>query len=268
MKKIILILLIALALTGCAKSNEEGTLVVGMECNSAPFNWTQLENTPGSIPLENGIGYCDGYDVVISQAIADDLDLKLVIKDHAVFSSLINSVKSGDIDLIVAGMTDTPERRQQIDFSNVYYRTDLVLVVQESSPFAGATKLSDFSGAHVAAQFATIHDEVLDQIPNVNHGVPLESYPLLTTALKSNAIDAFVAEKPIADAIAKSNPGLKVISFESGSGFEISDDEVTVSIGIKKGREDLLKDVNRVLDGFSDADRHRMMAEAIERQPN
>lgn len=268
MKKTLISGLILLLLTACSAKNNDTDLVVGMECNSAPFNWTQLNETPGSIKLEEGLGYCDGYDVVISQAIADELGLNLVIKDHAVFSSLINSVQNGDIDLIVAGMTDTAERRQQIDFSNVYYRTDLVLVVKNDSKYVDAKSIKDFDSAHVAAQFATIHDEVLDQIPNVNHGVPLESYPLLTTALTKNAIDAFVAEKPIADAIAKSNSGLKVIVFDENEGFEISDDEVTVSIGIKKGREELLEKVNKILDGFTDEDRNRMMQEATERQPN
>ena len=58
---------------------ENNTFVVGMECNYAPFNWTQVNETKTSVPLEGG-GFADGYDVAIAKAIADYLGKDLVIK--------------------------------------------------------------------------------------------------------------------------------------------------------------------------------------------
>ena len=64
-KKILAILLIGamlILMSGCSKQTS-GTFRVGMECNYAPFNWTQSEESEGSVALEGG-GYEDGYDAV------------------------------------------------------------------------------------------------------------------------------------------------------------------------------------------------------------
>ncbi|MDE8065881.1 transporter substrate-binding domain-containing protein, partial [Erysipelothrix rhusiopathiae] len=83
--------------------------------------------------------------------------------------------------------------------------------------------------------------------PAVKHGVPLESFPFLTTAVNNNAIDAFVSEKPVALAITSSNPSLSIVEFEGNNGFIVDAEEVTVSIGIAKGNDKLLNDVNNAL---------------------
>ncbi|CAM3535610.1 ABC transporter substrate-binding protein/permease [Erysipelothrix anatis] len=247
---------------------KDNVLTVGMECNYAPFNWTQTQKTDFSEPLPDGRSYCDGYDVQIARKIADDLGMELKVKNYAVFSSLVDGVRIGDVDLVIAGMSNTEERRQAIAFTDVYYKSEMVLVVPKASPLAGAKSLKDFSGKHVAAQIGTLHDTLVPQIPDVNHGMPMESFPLLTTAVKSKAIDAFVSEKPVAQAITNSNPDLTYVAFEANQGFTVSEEDVTVSIGIAKENTELLEDVNRVLNSLTDEDRDTIMYDAILRQPS
>ncbi|MBK2403401.1 transporter substrate-binding domain-containing protein [Erysipelothrix sp. strain 2 (EsS2-7-Brazil)] len=269
MKKVLLIFFVLLTITGCTNSSKrQDDLVVGMECNYAPFNWTQSIETEFTEPLSDGHSYCDGYDVQMARHIANELNRNLVIKEHAVFKGLLESAKVGDIDLIIAGMTNTEERRQEVDFTDVYYTSEMVLVTKKDSPYANATALSDFSGAHVSAQIGTMHDQLVDQIPSVNHGVPLESFPFLTTAVNNNAIDAFVSEKPVALAITSSNPNLAIVEFEGNNGFIVDAEEVTVSIGLAKGNDKLLDDVNAALSKLSPEQRDAMMSEAIKRQPS
>ncbi|QIK70915.1 ABC transporter substrate-binding protein/permease [Erysipelothrix sp. HDW6C] len=249
-----------------AATNE--TLTVGMECNYAPFNWTQTNKTEFSEPLPDGQSYCDGYDVQIARIIADQLGMDLKIKNFSVFSSLVESTKNGDIDLVIAGMTDTPERRESIAFTDIYYKSEMVLVVRTDSGLAEAQSIKDFSGRSVAAQIGTMHDTLIEQIPGVTHSMPMESFPLLTTALKSLAIEAFVAEKPVAQAITDSNSELTFVEFAEGQGFEVSAEDVTVSIGVAKGNTELLEKVNGVLNSLTDEDRDQIMLEAIQRQPS
>ena len=150
-----LALLITLTLICCAlPALAEGTLRVGMECAYAPFNWQQLEENEFTAPIAEGFGFADGYDVQIARRIAEALgmDLEVVKIDwNGLIPALGNAGNPGIIDLIIAGMSPTDERRSSIDFTDYYYQSDLVIVVRADGPYANATSLADFSGAAIVA---------------------------------------------------------------------------------------------------------------------
>lgn len=257
-----------LVLSGCAAPKVKGTIVVGLECNYAPFNWTQITKTATSVAIDgDAASFCDGYDIAIAQKIAAGLNETLVVKKIS-WDGLIVSLKAGDIDMIVAGMTDTPERRLEVAFSTPYYDSELVLIVRNDSKFASATSLSNFSGATVIAQKSTFHDTVaIDAIPGVVHGTPLDSFPLLTNAVVLKDADAMVSEYPVAKAIVASNPSLKIIQFASGKGFTIDPSLTTVSVAVRKTDTEMLTKINSVLGGISTATRNQWMVDAGARQP-
>lgn len=264
MKKIVYILLLSLALSGCSKiTQDDQNLVVGMECAYPPFNWIQNNETDEAVAVEGGM-YCDGYDVQIAKLIAKEMNRDLVIHVNPVFDALLTDVQNGTIDLIIAGMTDTEERRQSVDFTNIYYYTDIVMMVRKDSHLINATSIQDFKGERVAAQTGTMHDALIDQIEGVNHMMPLENFPALTTNLVNNAIDAFVSENVVAEAIAQTNPTLTYIKLKDN--FELEED-MSVSIGLKKGREDFKNEINEILASISDEARDELMNDAISRQP-
>ena len=98
----------------------EGVLRVGMEANYAPFNWSQTSDADGAVPISNSDGeYANGYDVQIAKRLADSLGLELEIVKLE-WDGLPPALESGMIDVIIAGMSPTPERLQQMDFSNSY----------------------------------------------------------------------------------------------------------------------------------------------------
>ena len=182
MKKVlatVLACILSLSLAACSKSNNEGTspnkgnesnsealeFRVGLEANYAPFNWTQSKETETSVPLASG-GYADGYDVQIAKIIAEKLGRKLVLVKTE-WDGLTLSLTSGKIDAIIAGMSPTAERAVTIDFTEPYYESDLVVVVNKDSKYASATSLEDLSGAKITGQLNTFHYTVIDQIPNV-----------------------------------------------------------------------------------------------------
>lgn len=80
------------------------------------------------------------------QKLADKLNKELVIVKSS-WDGLLPALKSGKIDGIIAGMSPTAERREQIAFSEPYYTSNLVMMVKSGGPFAQASSLADFSGA-------------------------------------------------------------------------------------------------------------------------
>ena len=109
----------------------DGVLTVGMECAYAPYNWTQMDDSNGAVPISNVPGsYANGYDVQIAQYVANRLGLKLEIYAME-WDSLIPAVNSGAIDAIVAGMSPTAERSEQLDFTDTYYESNLVVIIRK-----------------------------------------------------------------------------------------------------------------------------------------
>lgn len=117
-----------------APATTTGTLKIGMECAYEPYNWTDTEATSlGAVPIssegQSGL-YANGYDVQIAQYVANRLGLKLEIYAME-WDSLIPAVNSGAIDAIVAGMSPTAERSEQLDFTDTYYESNLVVIIRK-----------------------------------------------------------------------------------------------------------------------------------------
>ena len=265
MKKLISILLALALLLGGVSAMAEGTLRVGMECGYAPYNWTQPEASDYAVAIDGGAGYADGYDVQIAKAIAEGLDKELVIV-KVEWDGLIPAVTSGAIDAIIAGMSPTEERKATLDFTDPYYLVDMVVVVKSDGPYANATSLADFSGAAITGQLNTTHYEVIDQIPGVNKLAAMETFPAMTVALKSGAIDGYIAERPGAIADTMANPELSFVAFDEGNGFDVALEDTQISVGVAKGSE-LVSSINDILAGLDQAARDQVMEDAIARQP-
>ena len=111
-----------------------GVLRVGMECAYEPYNWTEM-NTPslGAVAI-SGEGkqglYANGYDVQIARYVAARLGRKLEIYATS-WESLLPALQSGTIDAIVAGMSPTAEREAEIDFTDTYYESNLVVIIRK-----------------------------------------------------------------------------------------------------------------------------------------
>jgi len=219
MKRVVLfvLLVVALGLLAACGSTEQFDLesetefVVGLEAAYAPFNWSTASQNEFTVALDGQPGvYVDGYDVVVASLIADELGLELVIKAIE-WDGLIPALLAGEIDMIIAGMSPTAERAQTVAFSDEYFRSEQVMVVSATGNFTDATSLDDFDGARVVAQLGTLQDGLIDQIPNVNHLEPLDSYGLLGTAVAQNAADAFIAELPVAQGMVAANSNLQIV---------------------------------------------------------
>jgi putative lysine transport system substrate-binding protein len=89
---------------------------IGMEAAYAPYNWQVSEASEYTIPIDNVQGaYADGYDVQIAKIVCKALGGEPVAVKQS-FSGLIDSLNNGQIDLIIAGMSATPEREESVGF--------------------------------------------------------------------------------------------------------------------------------------------------------
>ena len=246
----------------------EGVLVVGMECAYAPFNWTETESTDSNVAITNIAGaYAEGYDVQVAKIIAEELNLELQVKALE-WGALINNLNVGGIDLIIAGMSPTPDRLESIDFTNMYYESTHVMLVQKSSNYATATSLDDFEGATVIGQTGTIYADLVSQA--VEHGAiagnNLTTVPLIVNAIINNTVDATILEEPVAMGIVSQYPDLTYVKLTEG-GFQVADEDRIVSIGVRKGFE-LTDDINSILDSkLTTETRASLMEEAIAKAP-
>lgn len=266
MKRVFMILgvLSVFLLTGCAEE-DTNELVVGLECNYAPFNWTTSESTTTTVSVDGVDAYCDGYDVMVATYIADELEMDLVIRKIE-WDGLIPALLADEIDVIIAGMSPTPERALTVSFTNEYYRSEQVLVVASGSAYASATTLSDFAGANVIAQMGTLQDGLIDQIAGVNHMNALGDYPSLVASLSNSVSDALVAELPVAQSIVASNSNLTIVQL-GDNGFTVDDTDVSVSVAVRQEETDLLNSINEILSSLTTDTRNEWMNTALEIQP-
>ena len=240
------------------------TLRVGMEAAYAPYNWQATEESDTTIPIENVSGaYADGYDVQITKKIAEGLEMEPVAVKLE-WDGLIEALGQGQIDLIIAGMTATPERAESIDFTDPYYVGTYGLMVQAGSAYENATSIQDFAGAAVLGQKDTLLDDVIDEIEGVNHLSPVPTVPDQISNLLAGSCDAITFDVGNIESMTQAHPELVGIVFDEGKGFS---EEVPVNIGISKGQDDIVAQMNDILAAISEDERQQIWADAVARQP-
>lgn len=274
--KIIVLILILSVLTASlvllsacnthSNGSSQDKLVVGLECAYIPFNFTQQTDKNGAVKISNADGYANGYDVLIAKRIADALGKELVIVKSE-WDSLVPGVSAGTLDLVIAGMSPTAERRESIDFSEAYYESNLVIVVRQDGNYVNAQNLDDFNGAKIVAQQGTFHDKVLQEqaaYHGITAGTPMATFPEMTIALNAKTIDGYVAEEPGAIADCAANENLTYVHLlNNDTGFDASAEDTQIAIGMRYGFEH--KDaINNILLNLSSEDRLAIMQEAVE----
>lgn len=120
----------ALALSSSNTNTSRGTLKIAMECDYAPFNWSQTTNANGAVKIQGSDLYANGYDVQIAKYIAAEMGMELEIYS-AKWGALISGVQAGTYDGIIAGMSPTEEREAEVDFTDCYYNSNLVIIYKK-----------------------------------------------------------------------------------------------------------------------------------------
>lgn len=120
----------SLALVSTNTDTSNGTLKIAMECAYAPFNWSQTTAANGAVKIHGSDLYANGYDVQIAKYIAAEMGMALEIY-AAEWDALVPAVQAGTYDAIIAGMSPTAEREEQVDFTDCYYNSNLVIIYKK-----------------------------------------------------------------------------------------------------------------------------------------
>ena len=121
----------AIVLQSSNTDTSNGVFRIAMECAYAPFNWTQTTDANGAVPISGKDNlYASVYYVQVAKYIAAELGMSLEVYSYE-WDSLIAAVQSGAVDAIIAGMSPTAEREEQVDFTDCYYNSNLVVIIKK-----------------------------------------------------------------------------------------------------------------------------------------
>ena len=248
---------------------EDGVLTVGMECAYAPYNWTQMDDSNGAVPIANNPGsYANGYVVMMAQRICDaygwDLEVMAIGWD-----GLNPALSAGTLDAVIAGQSMTETRLQEVDMAGPYIYASIVCVTKADSDFADAQGLADLAGGTCTAQTGTIwYDTCLPQIEGAEMMPEAETAPAMIMAVESGTVDFICTDMPTALGAVSTYDDLVILDFSAGDDdFDVSDEEVNIGISVLKGNTELLDAINAVV-GELDADQfNALMDQAISVQP-
>lgn len=255
------------AQAGVPSGVEDGVLTVAMECNYAPYNWSQSDDSNGAVPISGSNEYANGYDVMMAKKLCEANGWKLEIV-RLDWDSLVPAVLSGVVDAVIAGQSMTAARAEMVDFAGPYLYASIVCLAKKGTPQAEAKGISELSG-YCTSQLGTIWYSVcLPQIPNAEIQPAAESAPAMLMALETGAVDFVCTDIPTAQGALAVYPDMVLLDFSgSEDNFVVSEEEINIGISVMKGNAVLKDALDAVLSTMTADDFNAMMAEATAIQP-
>ncbi|HCT90801.1 MAG TPA: ABC transporter substrate-binding protein [Lachnospiraceae bacterium] len=213
---------------GSLTTVKDGVLTMGTNAYFPPYEYYEGEEVTG-------------IDVEIARAIADKLGLTLEVEDMD-FDAIITAVQGGKVDMGLAGMTVTPDRQENVNFSDSYATGVQVVIVKEDSEIATPDDLAD--GKKIGVQLGTTGDTYASDTPeNGGYGEEnVEKYSKgadAVMALVQGKVDAVIIDNEPAKSFVESNEGLKILETEY-----VNED---YAAAISKDNDGLLDAVNGAL---------------------
>lgn len=242
---------LAISIVGCGSSSsgsenkteldkikESGKLVIGTTADYPPYEFHATINGKDEIK---------GFDIDIAQALADDLGVKLEIKDMD-FDGLLVALQGGKVDMVFAGMTPTDERRENVDFSDIYFTANHRFILRSGEESA-VKSFDDLKDKKIGVQKGSIQEGIAkDNFDEVN----IKSLPKVTDLvldLKNNKVDALLIEDGVAKINCDKNKGIAM------SDFVVTDEDGGAAIALKKGATELQAEANKTINKLKAEDK-------------
>lgn len=239
MKKFISLILLMVTmlclLTACTSSKEgsltveDGKLIMATNATFPPYEYMD-----GSSIV--------GIDAEVASAIAKKLGLELEIVDME-FDSIIESIKSGKADMGLAGITVTPEREEEVQFTVSYATGVQVIIVSQDSKLTSVDDLfAEDANTSIGVQRNTTGDLYTTTDLEEKGLATIERYSKgadAVQALKTGKIDCVVIDNEPAKAYIAENEGLKILDTKYV--------EEQYSIAMNKDNKELYEAVNKAL---------------------
>ncbi len=209
---------------------EKKTYIVGIDGEYPPYSFIDKNGTP------------QGFDVEAIQWIGNELGFNVKIQPLA-WDGIIPALNAKKIDMVYSGMTITDERKEQVNFSNPYWKVNQSVAVHNDSKLT----IDDFKAGKgkIGAQRGTtgafwVEENLVNKslIP-ADQLVTYDNFPLAATDLQNKRVDFAIYDRPpMVDAIA--NKPMHIIG-EIDTGEEYG-------VAIRKTDTELLTTINQGLD--------------------
>ncbi|MGP0579238.1 amino acid ABC transporter substrate-binding protein [Paenibacillus peoriae] len=223
-----LIGLIMIVLAGCSGGKDDSKLIIGIDDKFAPMGFRDENNE------------LTGFDIDYAKAAGEQMG-KQVEFQPIDWSAKESELNSGRIDLIWNGYTITDERKEKVLFTKPYLKNSQVIVIPANSSLS---KLADLAGKTVGLQTLSSAADALDANPIKSKLKQVSEFPdnvLALTDLKTGRLDAVVIDEVVAKYYMSKEQGTYKLLDESLAPEEYG-------IGVKKGNEELLTQLQSALD--------------------
>ena len=264
------VLTLTAALSGCGgdkgKTVEDikkaGKLVMATDAAWAPFEYIADSETPV------------GSDIDLAQAIADKWGVELEIV-NAAFDTLPQYLDNGSVDIVIAAMTITDERKEQMAFSDPYTISAQYIIVKDTDD--SIKTIEDLAGKKTAVHLGTTGDLLVsgevEKEDGCLHGTGAEvvQYKNLAEgclALQQGTVDAVMLDILPAQNYCAVNEGLKCFEAVYKDGSSTKEE---YGIAVKKGNTELVEAINEAIkpmveDGSIEAsiEKHKQLASLLE----
>jgi len=243
---------IAISMVGCGSSTKKesansnasaidtikskGKLVVGTSADYPPYEFHSEVNGKDEIV---------GFDIEIAKQFAKDLGVELEIKDMA-FDGLLVALQADKVDMIFAGMTPTDERKQNADFSDIYYQATHRFILRSGDETA-ITSMDDLKGKKIGVQKGSIQEGIAQANFDAANIKSLDKVTDLVLDLKNNKVDAVLAELPVAQINCQKNTGIAI-----ADKLEVKDPDGGCAIAMKKNSPELQAEINKTIKKLTD----------------
>lgn len=209
---------------------DKGTLIMGTSPDYPPYEF---------ITKVNGQNKVVGMDVQVAQKIADDLGVKLKIKQMD-FDSLLVALETHKVDLVLSAMTPTEERKQSVDFSEPYYDAGQAIIIRKQDKGLYKDKNS-FVNKQVGVQTGSLQQDLAKKQMKKTNLKGLTKVTDLILSLETNKIDGIVAEDAVAQAYVSNDSRLALIDAK----FDLGGDETSTAIAFAKHSDSLVAASNK-----------------------
>lgn len=212
-------LLAVAVIAGCGTGNQSGagqgqatpstggakTLTMATSADFKPYEYHDLTSGKDEIV---------GFDVDIAKYIGKELGYEVQINDMN-FDGLVPALQTNRADFVMAGMTPTPDRQKNVDFSVIYHDARNTIVSKKDS---NLTKPEQLAGKKVAVQLGSTQETTAKELAKTVQGLQITSLNKLgeiVEEVKTGRVDAAIIEDHVAKGFVESNEGLQLTAIET-----------------------------------------------------
>ena len=217
-KALIGMMVLSLSATALAKEK----IYVGTNAEFPPFEYLEK-------------GEITGFDIELMNEMGKVLDAEVKVQDMA-FDGLLPALQMKKVDVVIAGMTATEERKKTVAFTQPYYTASQVIIVKEGDN--SIKSFDDLKGKRVGGMLGFTGDTVVSEI----EGVKVERFNAAYAgimALKADKVDAVVLDSEPAKNYVKQNAGLKIAEADAA--------QEEYAIALRKNDKELLEKIEKAL---------------------